>query len=464
MAFFFFYLRRGMSKIKTAYFCQHCGNQSPKWLGKCPACGEWNTYVEEVIQKQESASTGVRSVQKVSKPRPIHDLQSAQLPRFPIIDQELNRVLGGGLVPGSLILFGGEPGIGKSTLMLQLALKQLNLSVLYVSGEESEEQIRMRAERLGLENPRCLVLMETSVENILMHAEELKPDVLIIDSIQTLSSQTIDSSPGSVSQVRECATRMMKFSKETNTVVFLIGHITKEGTLAGPKVLEHMVDTVLQFEGDRHHIYRLMRSTKNRFGSTNELGIYEMQGAGLREVANPSEILIHSQTEDLTGSAIAATLEGNRPLLVEIQALVSTAVYGTPQRSTTGFDVRRLNMLLAVLEKKCGFRLAMKDVFLNIAGGMRIEDPAMDLAVITAILSSNAEIAIPKLTCFAGEVGLSGEIRPVTRIDSRIQEATKLGFEEIYVSKYNKGLDGFSKKIKVIPVEKVGDLFSRIFG
>jgi DNA repair protein RadA/Sms len=340
-----------MSQIKTAFFCQHCGNQSPKWLGKCPSCGEWNSYVEEVIQKQEATATGMRVTQKVSKPRPINDLESAQLPRFPIIDQELNRVLGGGLVPGSLILFGGEPGIGKSTLMLQLALKQLNLSVLYVSGEESEEQIRMRAERLGLENPRCLVLMETSVENILMHAEELKPDVLIIDSIQTLSSQTIESSPGSVSQVRECASRMMKFSKETNTVVFLIGHITKEGTLAGPKVLEHMVDTVLQFEGDRHHIYRLMRTTKNRFGSTNELGIYEMQGAGLREVANPSEILIHSQTEDLTGSAIAATLEGARPLLVEIQALVSTAVYGTPQRSTTGFDVRRLNMLLAVLEK-----------------------------------------------------------------------------------------------------------------
>jgi DNA repair protein RadA/Sms len=400
----------------------------------------------------------------MQKPRSIADLESSQLPRIALIDQELNRVLGGGLVPGSLILFGGEPGIGKSTLMLQVALRQLNVSVLYVSGEESEEQIRMRAERLSFSNPRCMVLMETSLENILHHAREMKPDVLIVDSIQTLSTRNIDSSPGSISQVRECASGLLKFAKETHTVVFLIGHITKEGTLAGPKVLEHMVDTVLQFEGDRHHIYRLMRATKNRFGSTNELGIYEMQGSGLREVANPSEILIHSQTEELTGSAIAATLEGIRPMLVEIQSLVSTAVYGTPQRSTTGFDVRRLNMLLAVLEKKCGFRLAMKDVFLNIAGGMRLEDPAMDLAVISAILSSNSEIAIPKLVCFAGEVGLSGEIRPVSRVDSRIQEATKLGFEEIYVSRFNKGLEKLSKNIKVVQVGKVEELFTRLFG
>ena len=400
----------------------------------------------------------------MQKPRSIADLESSQLPRIALIDQELNRVLGGGLVPGSLILFGGEPGIGKSTLMLQVALRQLNVSVLYVSGEESEEQIRMRAERLSFSNPRCMVLMETSLENIMHHAREMKPDVLIVDSIQTLSTRNIDSSPGSISQVRECASGLLKFAKETHTVVFLIGHITKEGTLAGPKVLEHMVDTVLQFEGDRHHIYRLMRATKNRFGSTNELGIYEMQGSGLREVANPSEILIHSQTEELTGSAIAATLEGIRPMLVEIQSLVSTAVYGTPQRSTTGFDVRRLNMLLAVLEKKCGFRLAMKDVFLNIAGGMRLEDPAMDLAVISAILSSNSEIAIPKLVCFAGEVGLSGEIRPVSRVDSRIQEATKLGFEEIYVSRFNKGLEKLSKNIKVVQVGKVEELFTRLFG
>jgi DNA repair protein RadA/Sms len=453
-----------MSKVRTAFFCQNCGTQSPKWIGKCPSCGEWNTYVEEVVQKAESGGLAIKSTQKVNRPQAISELHAMQLPRIPLVDNELNRVLGGGLVPGSLILFGGEPGIGKSTLMLQMALRQLNISVLYVSGEESEEQIRMRADRLGMDNPRCMVLMETSLENILTHANTLKQDVLIIDSIQTLSTQTIESSPGSVSQVRECASRLMKFAKETNTVVFLIGHITKEGTLAGPKVLEHMVDTVLQFEGDRHHIYRLMRSTKNRFGSTNELGIYEMQGVGLREVANPSEILIHSQTEDLSGSAIAATLEGIRPMLIEIQALVSTAVYGTPQRSTTGFDTRRLNMLLAVLEKRCGFRLAMKDVFLNMAGGMRLEDPAMDLAVISAILSSNSEIAIPKLTCFAGEVGLSGEIRPVTRIDQRINEATKLGFKEIYVSSYNKGLKELSSNIKVIQVGKVEELFEKIFG
>jgi DNA repair protein RadA/Sms len=453
-----------MSKIKTAYFCQNCGTQSPKWVGKCPSCGEWNTFVEEVIQKTESALGLATGAQKMQKPRLISDLETSQLPRIPLLDQELNRVLGGGLVPGSLILFGGEPGIGKSTLMLQMALRQLNVSVLYVSGEESEEQIRMRAQRLTLDNPRCLVLMETSLENILHHAREIRPDILIVDSIQTLSTRNIDSSPGSISQVRECASGLMKFAKETHTVVFLIGHITKEGTLAGPKVLEHMVDTVLQFEGDRHHIYRLMRTTKNRFGSTNEMGIYEMQGSGLREVANPSEILIHSQTEELTGSAIAATLEGIRPMLVEIQALVSTAVYGTPQRSTTGFDVRRLNMLLAVLEKKCGFRLAMKDVFLNIAGGMRLEDPAMDLAVIAAILSSNNEIIIPKLTCFAGEVGLSGEIRPVSRVDSRIQEATKLGFEEIYVSRFNKGLQPLSKNIRIVQVGKVEELFSGLFG
>jgi len=453
-----------MSKIKTAFFCQNCGTQSPRWVGKCPACGEWNSFVEEVLQKSDGPGKDLRPVGKMNKPRQIADLETSLLPRIPLLDNELNRVLGGGLVPGSLILFGGEPGIGKSTLMLQMALRQLNVGVLYVSGEESEEQIRMRAERLTLDNPRCMVLMETSLENILHHAREIKPDVLIIDSIQTLSTQSIESSPGSISQVRECASGLLKFAKESHTVVFLIGHITKEGTIAGPKVLEHMVDTVLQFEGDRHHIYRLMRSTKNRFGSTNELGIYEMQGTGLREVANPSEILIHSQTEDLSGAAIAATLEGVRPLLVEIQALVSTAVYGTPQRSTTGFDTRRLNMLLAVLEKKCGFRLAMKDVFLNIAGGMRLEDPAMDLAVITAILSSNSEIAIPKMICFAGEVGLSGEIRPVSRIDSRIQEATKLGFEEIYVSRFNKGLQQLSKEIKIVQVGKVEELFSKLFG
>lgn len=450
-----------MSKIKTAYFCQNCGTQSPKWVGKCPSCGEWNTFVEEVVQK--TADSIEKSNGRLSKPKKIAELESEVQHRIPVLDQELHRVLGGGIVPGSLILFGGEPGIGKSTLMLQLALRQLNQSVLYVSGEESEEQIKMRVERVGYDNPRCYLVMETSLENILLHLQEIKPDLLIIDSIQTLTTAAIESSPGSVSQVRECTTKLLKYAKENHTTIFLIGHITKEGTLAGPKVLEHMVDCVLQFEGDRHHIYRLLRTSKNRFGSTNELGIYEMVGAGLKEVANPSDILINTSTDQLSGTAISATMEGLRPLLVEIQALASTAVYGTPQRSTTGFDIRRLNMLLAVLEKRCGFRLAMKDVFLNIAGGMRIEDPAMDLAVITAVLSSSEDIAIPRNTCFAGEVGLSGEIRPVTRIDQRINEAAKLGFEEIYISKFNKGV-AEHRGIRVHFVSKVEELFSALFG
>ncbi|MCC6599555.1 MAG: DNA repair protein RadA [Crocinitomicaceae bacterium] len=453
-----------MSKTKTAFFCQNCGTQSAKWIGKCPSCGEWNSFVEEVVSRDDKKPSGFSTKKKKSKPRLISDLQTDTKQRIPILDQELHRVLGGGLVPGSLILFGGEPGIGKSTLMLQVALRQLNLSVLYVSGEESEEQIRMRVERLGMDNPRCYVLMETELDTILVHLEDVQPNLVIIDSIQTLQSSDIDSAPGSISQVRDCTTRLMKFAKETHTPVFLIGHITKEGTLAGPKVLEHMVDTVLQFEGDRHHIYRLLRSTKNRFGSTNELGIYEMQGTGLREVANPSEILIHTQSEQLSGSAIAATMEGLRPLLIEIQALVSTAVYGTPQRNTTGFDIRRLNMLLAVLEKRSGFRLGMKDVFLNIAGGMRLEDPAMDLAVISAVLSSNEDIPVPANYCFAGEVGLSGEIRPVPRIDQRINEAMKLGMEKIFVSKHSKGLQEVGKGIQIVAVGKVEELFSELFG
>jgi DNA repair protein RadA/Sms len=373
----------------------------------------------------------------------------------------LNRVLGGGIVPGSLILFGGEPGIGKSTLLLQMALQQLNFTVLYVSGEESEEQIQMRAQRLGFDNPRCMVLMETSVDQILHHLNEVKPNIVVIDSIQTLQSESVESAPGSVSQVRECTLQLMKYAKETHTPIFLIGHITKEGSLAGPKVLEHMVDTVLQFEGDRHHIYRILRCHKNRFGSTHELGIYEMLGSGLKAVENPSDILIDSSTEHLSGSAIAAAMEGARPMMMEIQSLVSTAVYGTPQRSTTGFDLRRLNMLLAVLEKRCGFRLGMKDVFLNIAGGIKIEDPALDLAVISAILSSNEDIAITRKACFCGEVGLSGEIRPVSRLDQRIQEAAKLGFEKIYVSSFNK--IQASAAIQVIKVGKVEELFSEIF-
>ena len=448
-----------MAKTKTSFFCQSCGAQSPKWLGKCPSCSEWNTIVEEVVNRDSNTSK-IR-IKPNAQPKSISDIEIEERRRFPLIDDELNRVLGGGIVPGSLILFGGEPGIGKSTLLLQMALQQLNFTVLYVSGEESEEQIQMRAQRLGFDNPRCMVLMETSVDQILHHLNEMKPNIVVIDSIQTLQSESVESAPGSVSQVRECTLQLMKYAKETHTPIFLIGHITKEGSLAGPKVLEHMVDTVLQFEGDRHHIYRILRCHKNRFGSTHELGIYEMLGSGLKAVENPSDILIDSSTEHLSGSAIAAAMEGARPMMMEIQALVSTAVYGTPQRSTTGFDLRRLNMLLAVLEKRCGFRLGMKDVFLNIAGGIKIEDPALDLAVISAILSSNEDIAITRKACFCGEVGLSGEIRPVSRLDQRIQEAAKLGFEKIYVSSFNK-IQG-SAAIQVIKVGKVEELFSEIF-
>jgi DNA repair protein RadA/Sms len=448
-----------MAKTKTSFFCQSCGAQSPKWLGKCPSCNEWNSFVEEVVNR-ESNTSKIR-IKPNAQPKSISEIEIEERKRFPLIDGELNRVLGGGIVPGSLILFGGEPGIGKSTLLLQMALQQLNFTVLYVSGEESEEQIQMRAQRLGYDNPRCMVLMETSVDQILHHLNEVKPNLVVIDSIQTLQSESVESAPGSVSQVRECTLQLMKYAKETHTPIFLIGHITKEGSLAGPKVLEHMVDTVLQFEGDRHHIYRILRSHKNRFGSTHELGIYEMLGSGLKAVENPSDILIDSSTEHLSGSAIAAAMEGARPMMMEIQALVSTAVYGTPQRSTTGFDLRRLNMLLAVLEKRCGFRLGMKDVFLNIAGGIKIEDPALDLAVISAILSSSEDIAITRKACFCGEVGLSGEIRPVSRLDQRIQEAAKLGFEKIYVSSFNKIQS--SASIEIIKVGKVEELFQEIF-
>ena len=384
--------------------------------------------------------------------------------RIPLGDKELDRVLGGGLVPGSLVLFGGERGIGKSTLMLQLALNMKKLKVLYVSGEESEQQIRMRAERIGMNNANCYILTETSTQNIFKQIEQLEPNVLIIDSIQTLHSAHIESSPGSVSQIRECAGEIMRYAKESGTPVFLIGHITKDGSLAGPKVLEHMVDTVLQFEGDRNHVYRLLRTIKNRFGSTNELGIYEMQGSGLREVSNPSEIMITNREEQVSGVAIAATMEGMRPMLIETQALVSTAAYGTPQRSSTGFDLRRLAMLLAVLEKRCGFRLGAKDVFLNLAGGIKVEDPAIDLAVVCAVLSSNADMPIPSKFCFAAEVGLSGEIRPVSRIDQRISEAEKLGFEQVFISKYNKkGLDIKKYGIKITMVGKIEEVFELLF-
>jgi DNA repair protein RadA/Sms len=456
-----------MSKVKTSFFCQNCGAQSPKWIGRCPSCGEWNTFVEEVIQKPEEAKTpGIStSTQRSAKPTLISDISISNEHRLPVYDKELSRVLGGGLVPGSLVLFGGEPGIGKSTLMLQLAVNLKNLKVLYVSGEESEQQIRMRAERLGMKNPDCYILTETSTQNIFKQVEILEPNLLIIDSIQTLYSAHIDSSPGSVSQVRECAAELLRYAKESGTPVFLIGHITKEGSLAGPKVLEHMVDTVLQFEGDRNHVYRLLRTTKNRFGSTNELGIYEMQGTGLREVSNPSEILITNREEPVSGVTIAATMEGMRPMLIETQALVSSAAYGTPQRSSTGFDLRRLAMLLAVLEKRCGFRLGVKDVFLNIAGGIKVEDPGIDLSLVCAVLSSSEDIPVSPKVCFAGEVGLSGEIRPVNRIDQRISEAEKLGFDQIFISKYNKkGLNISDYKIKITMVGKIEEVFQLLFG
>jgi len=455
------------TKTKTTYFCQSCGAQSPKWVGRCPACGEWNTYVEEVIVKGDEGKhrDSVSSTrQRAPKPQLLNEITVGGEVRLPVPDKELSRVLGGGMVPGSLVLFGGEPGIGKSTLMLQLAVSLKNMKVLYVSGEESEQQIRMRAERLGVQNPNCYILTETSTQNIFKQREMIEPDLLIIDSIQTLHTAHIESSPGSVSQVRECASELLRFAKESGTPVFLIGHITKDGSLAGPKVLEHMVDTVLQFEGDRNHVYRLLRTTKNRFGSTNELGIYEMQGSGLREVSNPSEILITSRDEPTSGVAIAAMMEGMRPMLVEIQSLVSSAAYGTPQRSSTGFDLRRLSMLLAVLEKRCGFRLGAKDVFLNIAGGLKVEDPGIDLAVVCAVLSSNADIPVSPRVCFAAEVGLSGEIRPVNRIEQRISEAEKLGFEEVYISKYYKGLRPGDYAIRINMVGKIEEVFGGLFG
>lgn len=454
------------TKVKTAFFCQSCGSQYPKWVGKCTSCNEWNTIIEEVISNPDPNDVKATfSIKRISKPQQIENIEIADIPRIKLPGTELNRVLGGGLVPGSLVLFGGDPGIGKSTLMLQMSLRLKGKKILYVTGEESEQQLKMRADRIGNKNPDCYILTETSTQNIFHHIKELQPEILVIDSIQTLHTAVIDSSPGSISQVRESTSELMRYAKETNTPVFLIGHITKDGNIAGPKILEHMVDVVLQFEGDRNHIYRLLRSIKNRFGSTNELGIYEMHGAGLREVENPSEILISNKDEQLSGTAVAGTMEGNRPLLVEIQALVSSAAYGTPQRSTTGFDARRLNMLLAVLEKRCGFRLAAKDVFLNVAGGLKVNDPSVDLAVISAILSSGEDMPINSNTCFSAEVGLSGEIRPISRIDQRIAEADKLGFKRIFISKYNKkGLTLTKTKIEVVFVSKVEEVFTHLFG
>ena len=452
-----------MSKVKTSFFCQNCGTQYSKWQGQCNACREWNTIVEEIIQKEEkTAWKNPAQKNRVAAPLKVGDIDSSLEIRMDTCDAELNRVLGGGIVPGSLILLGGEPGIGKSTLLLQISLK-LPFKTLYVSGEESQKQIKMRAERITPDGDNCYILTETKTQNIFKQIEELSPDVVIIDSIQTLHTDYIESSPGSISQIRECTAELIKFAKESNVPVILIGHITKDGNIAGPKILEHMVDTVLQFEGDRNHVYRILRSLKNRFGSTSELGIYEMLGNGLREVSNPSEILISQREEELSGTAIAATLEGMRPLMIEIQALVSTAVYGTPQRSTTGYNAKRLNMVLAVLEKRAGFRLGTKDVFLNVTGGISVDDPAIDLAVVAAILSSNEDIPVMKDFCFVGEVGLSGEIRPVNRIDQRIQEAEKLGFTTIFVSKHNK-ISIKNSGIKIELVSKIEDVVSRLFG
>jgi DNA repair protein RadA/Sms len=453
-----------MAKIKTAFFCQNCGTQYAKWVGQCSACKEWNTIVEEVVQKEDKRSWKASSVsdKKANKPLRVSEITHESELRLDTKDQEFNRVLGGGLVPGSLTLLGGEPGIGKSTLLLQIALK-LPFKILYVSGEESQRQIKMRADRIQPNSENCYILTETKTQNIFQQIASLEPDLVVIDSIQTLHTDYIESAAGSISQIRECTAELIKFAKESHTPVILVGHITKDGTIAGPKILEHMVDTVLQFEGDRNYVYRILRSLKNRFGSTAELGIYEMQGSGLREVNNPSEVLISKNDEDLSGTAIAATVEGMRPLLIEIQALVSTAVYGTPQRSATGFNAKRLNMLLAVLEKRAGFKLAAKDVFLNITGGISVDDPAIDLAVLAAILSSNADIPIEKGICFAAEVGLAGEIRPVQRVDQRILEAEKLGFSTIFVSKSNKiGLKNTS--IQIHKVSKIEDIVSSLFG
>lgn len=455
-----------MAKTKTIFFCQNCGAQSSKWIGRCPACNEWNTYVEEVVQRESDKNTPLARFGKSSAvPHKISEIQAGNDTRINTNNHELNRVLGGGLVHGSLILVGGEPGIGKSTLMLQIALYLKGQRALYITGEESEQQIKMRAERVGLENEDCYILAETSTQSIFQHIEQLQPQMVVVDSIQTLHTDIIDSSAGSISQIKECATEFQKFAKLTNVPVILIGHITKDGGLAGPKILEHMVDTVLQFEGDRNYGYRILRTVKNRFGSTSELGIYEMVSKGLREVANPSDILLSHRDEKLSGIAISAMVEGIRPILIETQALVSSAAYGTPQRSSTGFESKRLNMLLAVLEKRSGFKLGTKDVFLNIAGGLRVDDPAIDLAVVAAVLSSNEDIHIDQGICFAGEVGLSGEIRAVNRIEQRVGEADKLGFNQIFISKYNlKGIEKSKFNIEIVPVGRIEEMLHLLFG
>ncbi len=454
-----------MAKLKSVYFCSSCGHESPKWMGRCPACGEWSTFVEEVVRKDTAArQEDTRSFTSMkSEPLTLREIKAEEEPRIDTRDGELNRVLGGGLVPASVVLIGGEPGIGKSTLVLQTALKLKGLSILYVSGEESARQLKLRADRIGLENDDCRIVCETNLDEIFRHVKNVSPHLLIVDSIQTVYSDALESAPGSISQVRECASLLLKFAKQSGTPVLLIGHITKEGSIAGPKVLEHIVDAVLQFEGDQHYMYRVLRGIKNRFGSTAELGIYEMNQSGLREVSNPSELLLTRNHEGLSGVSIAAAIEGIRPFLIETQALVSTAAYGTPQRSATGFDIRRMNMLLAVLEKRAGFKLAQKDVFLNIAGGLRVSDPGMDLSVITAVLSSSLDMTVDPDTCLCGEVGLSGEIRPVHRVEQRVQEAEKLGFSRVLIPSNN--LKGYSKKggIEIAEVRKVSDAFRLLF-
>jgi len=458
-----------LAKVKTIFYCSNCGVSSPKWVGKCPSCNEWNTYHEEVVTKETKQESKTKAWQDADpsesriRPQKLNEVQAGSNQRLVTYDQEINRVLGGGIVLGSLILIGGQPGIGKSTLLLQLTT-HINKKVLYISGEESEEQIKMRADRLGKSNPESYIYTETNIVKILKQAKNLMPDILIIDSIQTVSSPYIESTPGTVSQVRECTGELQRFAKETKIPVFIIGHITKEGNIAGPKLLEHIVDVVLQFEGDQNYSYRIIRTLKNRFGSTDEIGIYEMQVNGLREVSNPSELLLSQNEEQLSGSAVSATIEGLRPMLIETQALVTPAIYGTPQRSATGFDLRRLSMLLAVLEKRCGLPFGQNDVFLNIAGGIKVSDPSIDLAIISALISSLEDIYIDKKICFAGEVGLSGEIRAVSRIEQRIQEADRLGFEQIFISKYNtKGLNPSNYKLDILTVVKIEDILEKVF-
>ncbi len=463
-----------MAKDKTAYVCTNCGQESAKWIGKCPSCGQWNTFKEIRIaaesgsQAARSAAVSIRSGNDRGKNRPLllREISAKDEPRIDMHDAELNRVLGGGLVPGSIVLLGGEPGIGKSTLTLQTILRMPEKQILYVSGEESAHQLKMRAERISHDaDDSCHILCETSLESIFAHIQEVKPDLVIIDSIQTISTEDVETSPGSITQVRECASALLRFAKTSGIPVILIGHINKEGTIAGPKILEHIVDTVIQFEGDQHYMYRILRSIKNRFGSTSELGIYEMQQSGLRQVSNPSELLLTQDHEGLSGIAISSAIEGVRPFLVETQALVSSAAYGTPQRSATGFDQRRLNMLLAVLEKRVGFKLMQKDVFINIAGGLRVTDLAMDLSVIAAVLSSNVDTAIETGWCMAGEVGLSGEVRPINRIEQRIAEAEKLGFSNMIIPKYNMaGIDARKYNIRLHPVRKVEEALRELFG